>query len=80
MANRTRSSERLDRSELADRLHALADEFEHEDGDVDVLVGNKRVTLAPGDRIDYEIEVTERASRLRKSREAIDIELRWKSG
>lgn len=80
MANRTSAEHELDRQELASTLHGLAEEFEGGHEEIDVEVGNKRVTLEPRETVTYEIEVTERTSRLRKNREEIDLALRWKTG
>ena len=80
MASQTSAEDTLDRQELATALHGLAEEFERGDDEIDVEVGNKHVTLSPGETVSYEIEVTERTSRLRKNREAIDLQLRWKTG
>ena len=80
MAEQTSSERQLDRQELGAALHRLADAFEGGEEEIDVEVGNKHVTLSPGETIDYEIEVTERNSRLRKNRESIDLELSWRTG
>ena len=80
MANKTRAEGHLDRAEIAEELHSLAEEFEDDEEEIDVKVGNKHVTLRPRETVTYEIEVVERSSRLRKNREAIDLELRWKEG
>ena len=80
MAEQTSAEERLDREELGSTLHRLAEQFEGGAEEIDVEVGNKHVTLSPRETVNYEIEVTERTSRLRKNRQAIDLELRWKVG
>ena len=80
MAEQTTSERRLDRQELGAALHQLADAFEGGEEEIDVEVGNKYVTLSPGESISYEIEVTERNSKLRRNREAIELDLSWKTG
>ena len=80
MAEQTSSEHSLDREELGATLHRLADAFEGGEEEIDVEVGNKHVTLSPGETITYEIEVTERNSKLRKNRESVDLELSWKTG
>ncbi|WIV68114.1 amphi-Trp domain-containing protein [Natrialbaceae archaeon AArc-T1-2] len=78
MAERTHSSETMTRSELATYLSALAAEFEADDDEIAVEVGNKSVTLHPPENVECDVEVVERSSVLRGSRETVDIELSWK--
>ncbi|MFC4358956.1 amphi-Trp domain-containing protein [Halobium salinum] len=77
MADKTYHEEKLTREEAAARLQALADELLKE-GDVDVQAGNKRVRLHPKSSVGYEINVRERSSVLRGSRESVTIKLDWK--
>ena len=78
MADRTNSSRTVTRAELAAYLRQVADEFEGGGDDVGIDVGNKRVTLHPPEEISCEVEVVERSSVLRGSKETVDIELSWK--
>lgn len=78
MAQRTTADERLPRPELAAYLAALAEEFDRGDEEIRVDVGNKTVSLNPPEEVDFSIDVVERSSMLRGSRETIDIELSWK--
>lgn len=79
MADRTESTDKLTRSELATYLAALGEEFERGDDEVSIAVGNKTVSLNPPEEITTDVEVTERSSVLRGSQEKVQIELRWKS-
>lgn len=78
MADRTHSSETMARSELAAYLSALAAEFEGDGDEIAVEVGNKSVTLHPPEEFTCDIEVVERSSVLRGSRETVTLELSWK--
>lgn len=78
MADRTQASETLTRSELAAYLRSLADEFESGDEEVGIDVGNKRVTLNPPEEVSCDVEVVERSSVLRGSKETVELELSWK--
>lgn len=78
MADKTVAEEELSRQEAADRLRELADAIDGE-GDAEVSVGNKRVSLSPGSTIGYEVGIRERSSILGGSREGVRIELDWKS-
>lgn len=77
MVDTTVDAEELPREEVAERLRELADAFDG-DGDAQVRVGNKNVTLHPASSIAYEIGVSERSSVLRGSREGVTVELDWK--
>ena len=77
MSDKTLHEEQLSRDEVADRLQAIAHEL-REDGDADVDVGNKTVTLSPSNDIGYEIGIRESSSILRGSRESVTIKLDWK--
>ena len=78
MVDRTQSTRQVDRSELAAYLVELAEEFERSEGAVNVPVGNKTVSLAPPPEVDLEVEVVERSSVLRGSRERLEIDVHWK--
>lgn len=78
MSHRTTADETLQRSALAAYLSALADEFDGDDEEIHVDVGNKTVTLTPPDEVDVSVDVVERSSRFRGSRETVEIELDWK--
>ncbi|MFC4357481.1 amphi-Trp domain-containing protein [Halobium salinum] len=77
MADSTEHSSKMNREEFAGYLRRLADEFEKE-GDIDVPVGNKSVRLHPPDSVKRDIEVVERSSILRGSKEAIGLDVKWK--
>lgn len=77
MADKTISEDRLSREEAADRLRAIADELDGE-GDANVRVGNKTISLHPSGSVGYEIGVRERSSILRGTRESISLTLDWK--
>lgn len=78
MADSTEHSSKMNRQEFADFLRELADEFEG-DGDIDVPVGNKSIELHPPESLKRDIEVVERSSILRGSKEAIELDVRWKA-
>ena len=77
MADKTVDAEELSREEVAERFRELADALDG-DGEAQVRVGNKNVTLNPASSIAYEIGVRERSSVLRGSRESITVKLDWK--
>lgn len=78
MAQRTTADEKLPRSELAAYLTALAEEFDSGEEEVHIDVGNKSISLYPSEELDFSIDVIERSSLLRGSRETVEIELSWK--
>ncbi len=78
MAQRTTADERLTRSELAAYLAGLSEEFDRDSEEVHVDVGNKTISLTPPEEVDCSVDVVERTSMLRGSRETIKIELSWK--
>ncbi|WP_435156927.1 amphi-Trp domain-containing protein [Haladaptatus sp. DFWS20] len=77
MAEKTLHEEKISREEVADRLQAIAHEL-RENGDADIDVGNKTVTLSPPDAVAYEISTRESSSVLRGNRESVTIKLDWK--
>lgn len=79
MADSTSGSQSLSREEAAEELEAIADELRREEGEINVNVGNKSVSLNPRQTLDYEIEVRERSPMLRGKRESISIDLKWKA-
>ena len=79
MVQRTTADQKLPRSELAAYLSRLAQEFDGEAEEIDVDVGNKTIGLRPSNEVDFSVDVIERSSMLRGSRETIEIELSWKS-
>lgn len=78
MADKTESKGELTRSEFADYLRELADEFDR-GGEVGVRIGNKSVTLHPPDSFTHETAVVERSSILRGNKESLEIEAKWKT-
>lgn len=78
MAQRTTADEKLPRSELAAYLTTLAEEFDSGEEEVHIDVGNKSISLYPSEELDFSIDVIERSSLLRGSRETVEIELSWK--
>lgn len=76
MVDKTTTSETMDRTALAEYLHDLAGEFE-EVNDIDVPVGNKRVTLSPPSDIDCTIEVNERSPVVGEKEEIVEIAVSW---
>ncbi len=78
MAERTTADETMTRSELATYLTTLASEFESDDEEIDVTVGNKTVGLNPPENVSVSVDVVERSSMLRGNSETVTIELNWK--
>ena len=78
MVDRTQSSREVNRSEVANFLVELAEEFERNEGTVNVPVGNKTVALSPPPEVSLEVEVVERSPVLRGSREQLEIDIHWK--
>lgn len=77
MAETTNSGEVLSREAAADRLNDIASALRTEE-DFQIRVGNKQVSLDPPPELNYHIEVTEKQSRFRGSRETVEITLDWK--
>ncbi|WP_436347090.1 amphi-Trp domain-containing protein [Natronorubrum sp. FCH18a] len=78
MAQRTTADEKLPRSELAAYLAELSEEFDRGEEEIHVDVGNKTISLNPAEEVDFSVDVVERSSMLRGSRETVKIELSWK--
>lgn len=76
MADTTTYQQTLPREEVADHLQALAREIRNE-GPAEISVGNKRVTLTPDDRIEYDLKVEERSPMLKGKREEVTLKLKW---
>lgn len=67
----------LDRNAAADRLNDIASAL-RSGGSIDVDVGNKTITLDPPEQVNYRIDVVEKKTRFRGSRETVRIEIDWK--
>ena len=78
MADSTSSESETTRAEFASNLRDVADTFE-EDGEVDVDVEDKTISLRPPDFIDYDIAVGEGSSVIGSDSERITIEAEWTS-
>ncbi len=77
MAEKTLNEAELSRDEAAEQLRALADEIEG-DGEANVRVNNKTITLSPSSSIGYEVGVRESSSILRGNRETVTVKMGWK--
>ncbi|WP_227377761.1 amphi-Trp domain-containing protein [Haladaptatus halobius] len=77
MAEKTLHEEKTSREKVADKLQEIAHELRGE-GNANIDVGNKTVTLLPSSTIGYEIGIRESSSVLRGSRESVTIKLDWK--
>jgi len=77
MAERTTSTEVIDREAAAERLEEIAAALRNSE-DCTVHVGNKDITLSPPETVNYSIGVTEKQRRFRGSRETVRVELDWK--
>jgi amphi-Trp domain-containing protein len=78
MADRTSREDVMTRGELASYLTDLAREFDESENGIDVTLGNKTISLSPPEDLNVSIDVIERSSRLRGSRETVTIEMDWK--
>ena len=76
MTDKTEATQELSRAEFADYLRALADQFEAE-GDAEVSVGNKTVTLRPAETVTTEVAIGERSAMLRGDKETLRLEASW---
>ncbi|MFP8953603.1 amphi-Trp domain-containing protein [Natrialbaceae archaeon A-arb3/5] len=76
MGETTSHKDEVSREEAADLLQAIARELET-DGAADIRVGNKLLTLAPGNTLEYAIEVEERSPMLGGEREEVTVSLGW---
>lgn len=77
MAEKTLEESELRRDDTAAELRALADEIDGE-GDANVRIGNKTVTLSPSSSIGYEVGIRESSSILRGNRETVTVKMGWK--
>jgi amphi-Trp domain-containing protein len=77
MAQETKTTEQLKREQVADRLNEIARELREGD-EMTVNVGNKDIALSPSETVNYSINIVEKQSRFRGSRETVRIELDWK--
>jgi|GEM_PF-304891 len=76
MAQRTSHTESLDREVAADRLNDIASALRNGEN-FTVRAGNKNITLHPPQAVNYRVDVTEKQSRFRGSRETVTIEIDW---
>lgn len=76
MAEKTIAEDEVTREEAADRLEALAAEIR--EGDCNVRVGNKTVTVDPPSSIAFEVGVRESSSLLRGNRESVTVKMDWR--
>ncbi|WP_049903509.1 amphi-Trp domain-containing protein [Halococcus agarilyticus] len=79
MADTTNASQTLSREDVAAELESLANELRGTEGEIDVAVGNKSVTLSPDETVDYDVEVSEREPMIGDKRESISIDVSWKA-
>lgn len=77
MSQETSQMMELDRDAAADRLNDIASAL-RSGGTIDVDVGNKTITLDPPEQVNYRIDVVEKKTRFRGSRETVRIEMDWK--
>lgn len=78
MSDATNYEADVSRDEAADLLQELAREIQGQ-GQSEVNVGNKMLTLAPASTLTYDIEVEERSPMLGNDREKITVALKWKA-
>ncbi|WP_246984144.1 amphi-Trp domain-containing protein [Halorientalis marina] len=77
MADQTTTVDSIAREDAADRLTEIASALRTDDR-ISVSVGNKDITLAPTDSVNFRLDVIEKRTRFRGDRETIRIELDWK--
>ncbi|RRJ28413.1 amphi-Trp domain-containing protein [Halocatena pleomorpha] len=77
MSETTDFESELSRSEVAEYLHELANEFVDEEAPMTVPVGNKEVTLHPSPTVSCETSVTERSPMLGTDKEEVVVSLSW---
>ncbi|MFC6836005.1 amphi-Trp domain-containing protein [Halomarina ordinaria] len=78
MTSKTSYDSTMTREEVAAYLHAIADEFASGEEDATIDLGNKQVTVQPSDKVNVDVTVTERDAMLRKNRQKLDLELKWR--
>ena len=76
MADTTEFEEEMSRTEVADYLREIAEEFDR-DGSASVRMGNKNVQLRPADSIDCEGTITERSRPIGSDREELNLTFSW---
>ena len=76
MADQTSAESTMDRDELGEYLRELAEELEGE-GNANVPVGNKTVTLHPDREVGCDVNVDERSPMVGSDSETIAIEMSW---
>ncbi|WP_254543914.1 amphi-Trp domain-containing protein [Halomarina pelagica] len=80
MTDTTSFEEEMTREELASYLHGIADEFARGEGEeATIQVGNKRVTLQPGNEVACGVSVKERSALIRKGRQEMTITMNWRT-
>lgn len=78
MTDTTSVQEEMSRTEVAEYLRRLAQEFANEDdSEVAVKVGNKEVVLHPTQTLSCGTEVSERSSLLGSNSEEVTLTLEW---
>ncbi|QSW98783.1 amphi-Trp domain-containing protein [Haloterrigena alkaliphila] len=76
MAEKTANEEEVSREQAADLIQELAHQLRSE-GEAEVTVGNKVLTLTPAPELEYGIEVQERSPMLGGERQQITVTLDW---
>lgn len=76
MADRTSAESTMSREDLAAYLRDLADELDGE-GESNVPVGNKTVTLHPSHEVDCDVTVEERSPMIGGESETVTVEMSW---
>ncbi|WP_435359160.1 amphi-Trp domain-containing protein [Haloarchaeobius sp. DFWS5] len=75
MGEKARATTLLSRSELADTLRELADQFEMERDTVTVPIANETMTVRPQGRVGYEVAIVEGQSTPDGPTETLALEL-----
>lgn len=76
MSNEIEYETKTSRDEVADHLERFATALRGDDS-FSLTLGGKRVTLDPSRDVEFEVEVEDESSFLRKTRRSVTFELEW---
>lgn len=76
IAEKNLNEDEISRGKAANRLRAIADELDGDEG-LGIDIENKTIALSPPSSIAYEVGVREKSSVLRGNRETITIKMDW---
>ena len=67
----------LSRSEIATVFREFADGLDGS-GPITISIGGRSVTVAPPERLTFDVEVEDESRRLRRGERTVEFELEWK--